>query len=623
MGKIFTAKIIAAVLCLMLFAGMLPAYAEEAQYPDAWSLDDLFVDAAAWEDAFADVMEEIAKLENLRGTLDTSEGYLQYFQMMDALTPSIGALVGYSYLRYSLDASDPEAITMMAKTSLLYVQLQQSLAFFDEEVASLSLERRAELFADESLQPYAYALSPYLDEDFQYFSEETTTALSYFTPALSEIENIRNTMADIELPKVKATLTDGTEVEIGDQEYAQFIHSDASREDKSIYNQAFVQRYVPYQNTFAAILNANALQAYGSAQLDKKDSVREMQMDAGDIDPVIYDLLIEAAHEGTADFQRYYRLLKEVLGLDVMYPFDTAEYASDFEPEGLDYDTMVREVRDALSVLGDQYLVYYDAMVSSGHIDVYPTDTKTSGAYSLNTDGAGIPYLLLNVYGVPGEAATLAHETGHALYSMQTEEAQDSVYYGIPIFMHEVASTTNEIIYYLYKMDNAKDESERLYYIEECIQMFLGTFFMQALYSEFEDVMYSTVENGGALNAEMLNEAWSSLYDTYRGDTIMRFEGSETQWAGIPHFLGTSYYVYQYATSVTYASAIAQRIMNGEEGAVEDYLTMLHAGASAPPAELLSIAGIDPLEKSTYDSALNFFKSLVDEYESLTLDMRE
>lgn len=193
---------------------------------------------------------------------------------------------------------------------------------------------------------------------------------------------------------------------------------------------------------------------------------------------------------------------------------------------------------------------------------------------------------------------------------------QESIYADPSIFTQEVASTTNELLYYSYMMEHAATEEERIFHLENMLSTFAGTFFKQALYAEFEDTMYQTVESGGALDAEALSDLWTELYQECRGDTIESFPDSRYGWASIPHFY-YNYYVYQYATSVAYAASICERITSGEEGVVEDYLAFLKLGASQSPEELLAVAGVDPLDAETYQRGLDFFSEMVDEYERL------
>lgn len=172
------------------------------------------------------------------------------------------------------------------------------------------------------------------------------------------------------------------------------------------------------------------------------------------------------------------------------------------------------------------------------------------------------------------------------------------------------------MLYYHYKMSRAANDDERLYYLQNALNLFTGTFFSQVMFAEFEDELYRTIEAGGALDGEALSDRYLEILKTYRGDSIISFPESKYIWAEIPHFY-EPYYVYKYATSITYAASIAQGILGGREGAVEDYLSFLKAGRSADPQTLLSIAGVDPLKGETYHAAMDYFKGLVDEYEQL------
>ena len=271
---------------------------------------------------------------------------------------------------------------------------------------------------------------------------------------------------------------------------------------------------------------------------------------------------------------------------------------------------------EALGVLGDEYVATFTKIMESGHVDVYPSETKRSGAFETQPSSEYLPWMLFNYNGYSKDVSTIAHEGGHAVYSQFSVENQIPFYKSPTIFTQEVASTTNELLYYTYKMNHATNDDEKLYYLENLLTMFNGTFFTQMLYAEFEDKMYQTVESGMSLDAEELSDTYMELVDMYYGDTVKQFPDKRYGWATIPHFYYV-YYVYQYASSVAYAASIAERISAGEEGAAEDYVSFLKLGGSASPEVLLDTAGINPLEKETYDKAMAHYKSLVDEYERM------
>ena len=411
-------------------------------------------------------------------------------------------------------------------------------------------------------------------------------------------------------------MPDGTVQEVTDAVYDDIIYSDEySREFKAEANKLYGSRAGNYINTLATLLEGNAKHAYASALLSHFETTREAQLYAYDVEPAVYDMLIECAHEGIGDFQRYYRAHARGLGLEEQYPFDTATYVSDFNPGKIGYEDAVAEVIDALGVLGEDYTDTFKAIISSGHVDVYPAATKTTGAFMKPCD-VGYPWVLFNYNGYSGDVSAIAHEMGHAMYETLADENQPKQYHSPTLFTHEVASTTNELLYYHYKMSHAANDDERLYYLQNALDLFTGTFFSQVMFAEFEDELYKTIEAGEALDGEALSDRYLELLNAYRGDSIVSFPESKYHWAEIPHFY-QPYYVYMYATSITYAASIAQGILGGRENAVEDYLSFLKAGRSADPQTLLAIAGVDPLKEETYHAAMEYFKSLVDEYERL------
>ena len=424
-------------------------------------------------------------------------------------------------------------------------------------------------------------------------------------------------MEYVEMPYPTVTMPDGTVRELTDAVYNDIVHSDEySREFKAEANKLYGSRARNYVNTMATLLEGNAREAYARALLAHFETTREAQLYTYDVNPAVYDMLIECAHNGIGDYQRYYRAHARGLGLEEQYPFDMATYVSDFNPGKIAYEDAVAEVIEALGVLGEDYIEKFKAILSSGHVDVYPTDTKTTGAFETQPSSDYLPWVLFNYNGYANDISTIAHEMGHAMYDALTTENQPKQYRNPTIFTQEVASTTNELIYYNYKMSHAANDDEKLYYLQNVLDLFTGTFFTQVLFAEFEDYFYQILEAGDALDGEALSDKFLALLNEYRGDSVISFPENKYRWADIPHFYYT-YYVYQYATSITYAASIAQGILDGRENAVEDYLSFLKAGWSADPQVLLSIAGIDPLKEETYRAAMDYFKGLVDEYERL------
>ena len=593
--------------------------AEEDGLPVAWDLTEVYPDTDAWQKDYDRVMELLDRYEEFRGTLDSAENIYDYldFAYMSELTELQNRLYMYASLGYYLDPTDPVFNGLLAQLEDMSIQESIVGAYADPEIYELPIETREEIFDDPLFDGLEYAFRAYTDPDEEPFSEEVSQILATLSMGQGYAEETFTILDSVELPDPQITMPDGTVESLDDGLYAEIIYSDEYDDDfKAEANQIILTKPIPFIYTLTTLLEENAEQAYASALINDYDTTRAAAMDAEDVDPVVYDMLIEAAHEGASDYQRYLNAHARGLGLDEQRPYDMGTYVSDFYPDLVEYEDAVAEVEDALAPLGEEYVDTFREIIASGHVDVYPTDTKETGAFETLLSPDTLPWVLFNYYGYTDDVSTIAHEMGHAVYSTYAARNQNQFYAYPTIFTQEVASTTNELLYYTYKMENAADDDERLFYLEDMLSMFSGTFFTQMLYAEFEDYMYGVVESGAPLDPEDLGDEWVALFDLYRGDAVKMFPDARYQWATIPHFYYV-YYVYQYASSVAYAASIAERITTGEEGAVEDYLAFLKAGGSAAPADLLAIAGIDPLEEGTYAEALAFFSNLVDEYEAL------
>ena len=605
--------ILAMLMCLTCTAAN-TAFAQD--YTTTWDLTQIYETADDWQADYDRVEQLIQGHSEYRGKLDNAQTILEYYERfyMGELTELQNKLYLYAQLGSSLNLVDADYTNMNALLDKQYSEEMQLCAFVDEEIFALPLEKRIEIFSDPILEPYAYAFRQYTDPDYEPLSEDASNTYAVLSPALGRALNVYNILLDVEMPVATITTSDGSLMTLDGDTYYQVIYgTDYDIDFKVECYDAALMNYGALSNTFAALLDSNASMYWAMAQLYGYSSTREYALASEDVDCDIYDMVINAAHEGASDYQRYLAAHARGCGLDEQYPFDLNTFVSDYQPDYIEYDDAVDDVRNALSVLGESYIAAFDEMVTGGRIDVYSADNKTSGSF---TSSLGTPYILLNYYGSTEDVSTLAHEMGHAIYSIMSGEEQNLLYNTPTIFTQEVASTLNELLYYTYKIESAQDDSEKLYYLEEELYMFSNSFFDQSIYAEFEDDMYATIEAGGSLDAETLSDKWTELYNTYRGDTVEWTDASRYQWTYIPHMY-YNYYVYKYASAICYAAALCRKITQGDQDAVDSYLEFLSLGSTDSPDNLLNAAGIDPLDETTYDSALEYFSGLVDEYERM------
>jgi len=131
--------------------------------------------------------------------------------------------------------------------------------------------------------------------------------------------------------------------------------------------------------------------------------------------------------------------------------------------------------------------------------------------------------------------------------------------------------------------------------------------------------MHEKAERGEPLTGENLTELYLRTVREYyghdRGVTqVDDLIGAE--WAFIPHFY-RPFYVYQYATSFTASTALAEKVLAKEPGAVDRYRAFLAAGGSGYPVDLLRTAGVDMTSREPLDLTIRKMNRVMDEIEKL------
>ena len=205
---------------------------------------------------------------------------------------------------------------------------------------------------------------------------------------------------------------------------------------------------------------------------------------------------------------------------------------------------------------------------------------------------------------------------GHALNTAYSNRVQDYWNADYPIFTAEVASTANEFLVMDYLIKNAKTDDEKLYLLLKQIDNIRGTVYLQVMFSEFEQTVHEKAEAGEPLSTEVLNNLYLELIRKYYGADYTVDEINGVSWSKIPHFY-SAFYVYQYATSMAASYQLVNNIIEGKEGAIDNYLTFLAAGGSDYPVEILKNAGVDMNSSSPVDNLLAYFGKLVEQAEAL------
>jgi oligoendopeptidase F len=582
-----------------------------------WRLEDIYATLADWEADAKWVSAQTQKLTGLAGKLGESAGtLLEALRLQDDIGQTIAKLFVYARMRRDEDNTNATYQALADKAMTLMVSVESARSFFVPEVLDIPEEKLMGFLEENTeLQLYRFLLQEILREKPHILSakeEQLLAAAGDVMDAPSQIFTMFND-ADMRFPKIRDE--DGREVEITHGRYIQFLES-TNRDVRRNAFEAVYATYDRHRNTLASLAAANVKKDVYYAQARNYSSAREMALDSDNVPVAVYDNLIESVHEALPALHKYMNLRKQALGLDDLHLYDMYTPIVPESNAKVSYDEAVKTVEAAVAVLGDDYQrIASDGMRKQGWVDVFETRGKTSGAYSWGTYGTH-PYILLNYQETLDNMFTLAHELGHAMHRYYSDAAQPYVYSSYTIFVAEVASTCNEALLLHHLLETTEDKKKRAYLINHQLESIRGTLYRQTMFAEFEKLTHAHVESGEALTPEWLCQTYYALNERFFGEVAVVDQQIEMEWSRIPHFYN-AFYVYKYATGISAATALSEKILNEGQPAVERYLTFLKSGGSDYPIHLLRSAGVDMESPEPVRATLDLFSRRVDELASL------
>lgn len=589
----------------------------EHKIEDTWKLEDLYETDAAWEEAYRKLLREIPALAGYQGRLGESAAVLlEALRCKSDIENQSERIYVYANQKLHEDTRRSVYQDFSARADNLMVQLGSAGAYMAPELLAIPEEKLEAFFKEESgLLEYRQMIDDLLRQKAHILPKETEELLSRtgeFANAADDVFSMFNN-ADVRFGSIIDK--DGNELEVTHGRYGRLMES----KDRRVRRDAFEVYYRPYQNyenTLAALYQANAKKDSFYAKVRRYDSAREASLADSNIPTAVYDSLIEAVHEALPSFHRYVALRKKLLKVDELHMYDVYAPLVEETEQKIPFEQAKEMVKEGLKPLGEEYGELLEEGFNNRWIDVYENQGKRSGAYSWGAYGVH-PYVLLNYNQSLDHVFTLAHEMGHALHTYYSNQNQTYVNAGYRLFVAEVASTCNEALLIQDMLKKTEDKKKKAYLINYFLEQFKGTVFRQTMFAEFEKITHEMADKGESLNAETLKAVYRRLNEQYFGPDMIIDEQIDMEWARIPHFYN-SFYVYQYATGFSAAMALSRRILSQGEEAVRDYKKFLSGGCSAYPIDLLRIAGVDMEKPEPVKEALAIFAEFVKEMEELT-----
>ena len=498
---------------------------------------------------------------------------------------------------------------------MIGAKIGEETAFVNPEILKLGKGRIDAFFRQEpGLAIYRHPVDDILRTAAHTLDAKGEAIVAAFGLTAGSTGSTYRILANADMPWPTVKLSTGVEVKLDQAAYTE--HREApNRDDRKKVFDAFFGRWKEFEGTFGTTYYGSLKEDTVYAKVRKYPDSLSRSLDANHLPRAVYDALIKSSNENLPTLHRYFRLRAKMLGVAEMRYYDIYP---PLVPGGREYpiDDGIRMMLESVKPLGDAYVAAMKKGVESRWMDVYPRPRKLSGAHMAGDAYDVHPFLLINYTNNYESVTTIAHEWGHAMHSYLSNKAQPFATSSYATFVAEIASTLNETLLLDYALKTAQSDDERLLYLGSALEGLRGTFFRQAMFSEFEQKAHAIVDGGEPVTGEQLTKLYGEIVRRYHGDAVKIDDLYTTEWAYIPHFYN-SFYVFQYATSIAASSLLADAILEGKPGARERYLKLISSGASDYPYELVKSAGVDLATHEPYDAVSKRMNRIMDEIEAI------
>lgn len=617
----------ASVSALALMATTAHAQAVEAEAVDeanVWDLTEIYESDEAWEAELERLRGDLGALDAYKGRLgESSATLLEALDARSAYIKELTRVFTYASNILNTNLADPMGQQRIGRAAALGQTASAASSFLAPEIVEIGEERLEAFIAEEpGLEKHALFLRGALRQAPHVLTPEAEEVLSLVGNAMSAPQNARDILANSEVDWPKITLSDGTEAHLTAAGYV--LHrEDPDREDREAVFDAFWGKWKEFESTFGATLNGEVQGNVATSKARNYDNTLQYFLSGDNIPEEVYRTLVQVTNDRIDVLHRYFELRGRMLGIEDLGYHDI--YPALVETDlTFPIDETRENMLESIQVLGPEFANKFDEVSQKRWMHVYPQPGKRSGAYMSGGAYDVHPLILLNHQDTYNSASTYAHEWGHAMHQVLTNENQPFELSSFSIFTTEIAAIAKELLLQEHMLEKAESEEERLFYLGYALEQMRGTFFRQVMFSEFELAIHEAVERGEAMTGSRMTEIYGEILKRYHGHEqgVMEITDREKiEWAYIPHFY-YNFYVYQYATSIAGAAYFVDQLDKNEDEARETYIAFLKAGGSDYPLEILKDAGLDMTTAAPYNAVIDRMDAVMDEIEAI-LDARE
>ena len=582
-----------------------------------WDLTGLYSSDDVWNTELTELEAEIKKYASFAGTLGESVLRLKACLEFDMnFSRRLEKLYTFSHLKNDEDKTNSLYQGNFEKVMMLVNDASRASSFIQSEIMLIPDEMMQTFLSDKELEFYRFHLEKILRYRAHTLSEKEEAILAASGEMGRGMRDVFDMLDNADLKLGEVVDEKGETITLTHGNFQSILQSYDRRLRRDAFN-TYYKAYESHQYTYSTLLAGSIKKDLFYSRAKKFPNYRAKALFSENIPVEVYDNLLESVHQNLDPLYKYFDLRKRLLGLDKLHIYDcNVPLVKDIKWH-MPFEQAVEEIKSALNPLGKEYVEQLGCGLSVDRwTDRYENKGKRSGAYSSGCYDSN-PFILMNYREDNiNSVYTLAHEAGHSMHSFYSRKNQPYLYSDYTIFVAEVASTFNEALLTRHFLDQDIEPDMRIYLICREIDNFRGTLYRQTMFAEFEHQVYKVVESSEPLTLESFKTIYRKLLELYFGSGVVLDDCLSLECFRIPHFY-FSFYVYKYATGISAAYALADRVLSGGEAELDDYLDFLKSGGSRYPIDLLKSAGVDMLSPETVKTALAKFSDLVDELEQL------
>lgn len=585
---------------------------EQQKAQDTWDLSALCTCEADFYSKIEELKQLVPQYQQFRGTLaESKEALLRALEFDDIASILMERVYSYAFMKVSEDGGNPASQRMMGTAGNVSTSMGEQSAYFVPELLSIPEEKISAWIAEPAFKDYRISLEKLLRSKPHRLSEKEERLMALHSEVGGCFSDIFDDLTDVDFNFGEVDgkpLTNST--------WTVFMNNPDRTVREKAYKQ-YYSRFEQYQHTIARNYSGSVKNDIFRARARNFSSSLENALFPDNVPKEVYTNLINAVHKGFPDLHRYYEFRRKTLGLDRLAHWDVYVPIIPGIKCNTPYDSAVALVEKALSPLGKDYTdILIKGLTVDRWVDRYENKGKSSGAYS-NGTYSGNPNILLNYKSdVLRDVFTMAHEGGHSMHSYYSVRNNPYSCYNYSIFEAEVASTFNESLLADYLINNAENDKMRAYVIIKQMDDILATLFRQTMFAEYELAVHESAEAGEVLTAEFLRATYRKLLEQYFGSEVELPPQADLEGLRIPHFY-RAFYVYKYATGISAALTLSDKVLHGTEKDLSNYRNFLKSGGSRYPLEALALAGVDMSSPEPVVSAIGVFRKRLEQAEQL------